>query len=74
MLKFFFQTIGTVLWRGDNIDLEDKWNVYNALVIPDITHDGVGDVILPHGGDPKYPPTVSAQGGIRIGLLKLVLY
>ena len=50
---------GRVLWEGDTSVLKDTWNTYNVLILPDLTGDGVGEVLLPHGGDPSFSPTVT---------------
>ena len=51
--------VGSVLWREDLSVTGDGWNTYNVLVLPDLTNDGIPEVILPNGGDPKYEPEVS---------------
>ena len=29
------------------------------LILPDMNNDGVPEVLVPHGGDPKIPPEVA---------------
>ena len=45
---------GKVLWQVDKTVVQQRWNFYNALILPDLTEDGVPEVVLSHGGDPKY--------------------
>ena len=39
--------------------MEENWNTYNVLVIPDMNKDGVPDLVVAHGGDPSFPPEVN---------------
>ncbi len=57
---------GSVFWRGDSSYLQDFWNTYNVLAVPDLTKDGVSDLILAHGGDARFPPQVSSQRTITL--------
>ncbi|ELT88975.1 hypothetical protein CAPTEDRAFT_188461 [Capitella teleta] len=50
---------GTVLWNGDRNALEDTWNTYAPLLVPDFTQDGIPELVVAHGGDPNFLP----QGG-----------
>jgi len=56
LLMFFCQ--GHVFWRGDQSQMEEIWNIYNVLIIPDMNQDGVLDLVVAHGGDPTFPPEV----------------
>lgn len=47
-----------MLWSEDLSVTGDGWNTYNVLILPDLTGDGVAEVILPNGGDPKFEPQV----------------
>lgn len=38
--------------------MEEIWNIYNVLIIPDMNQDGVLDLVVAHGGDPTFPPEV----------------
>ena len=53
-------TTGKVLWHVDHSVVHQSWNFYNVLVMPDFTGDGVPEVLLPHGGEPKFKASVSA--------------
>ncbi|KAI0219155.1 hypothetical protein LSAT2_029236 [Lamellibrachia satsuma] len=45
---------GKVLWQVDQSVVHQTWNVYNVLVMSDFTQDGVPEVLLSQGGDPKF--------------------
>ncbi|KAI0211987.1 hypothetical protein LSAT2_003139 [Lamellibrachia satsuma] len=45
---------GKVLWQVDQSVVHQSWNFYNVLVMSDFTQDGVPEVLLSHGGDPKF--------------------
>ena len=49
---------GSVLWGEDLEVTGDAWNTYNVVVLPDLTGDGIPEVLLPNGGDPKFDPEV----------------
>ena len=41
------------MWLGDEKFLQPVWNVYQALALPDFDKDGVPEVLVSHGGDPR---------------------
>ncbi|XP_074648568.1 uncharacterized protein LOC141904026 isoform X2 [Tubulanus polymorphus] len=48
---------GSVYWRINPQIVNMQWNVYNPLVLrQDFTEDGVPEIIIPHGGEPRLPP------------------
>ncbi|KAK2166849.1 hypothetical protein LSH36_34g01067 [Paralvinella palmiformis] len=60
---------GHVFWRGDQSQMEEIWNIYNVLIIPDMNQDGVLDLVVAHGGDPTFPPEVTDRKAGRLILL-----
>ena len=50
---------GDVFWIGDETAIEGAWNTFGVTILPDLDGDGIPEVLLPHGGDPKYGPNVS---------------
>jgi hypothetical protein len=53
-----FIVLGTVHWTGDSSYLDETWNTYAPLIVPDFTQDGVPELIVAHGGDPSFLPQV----------------
>ena len=49
---------GAVLWNIDPNVVHPTWNFYNSLVMPDLTQDGVPEVLFSHGGDPRFEASV----------------
>ncbi|KAI0222414.1 hypothetical protein LSAT2_026355 [Lamellibrachia satsuma] len=45
---------GTILWSIDDGVIHRTWNFYNVLIMPDFTQDGVPEILLSHGGDPRF--------------------
>lgn len=45
---------GIVLWSAKGEHLFNQWNIYQALVVPDVNEDNVDDVLVLHGGYPHY--------------------
>lgn len=43
----------------DDRAMKANWNVYQAVALPDWNTDGVPEVLLMNGGDPKKHPDVS---------------
>ena len=56
-IKYFYST-GKTLWLADETFIKPKWNVYQALALPDFDKDGVPEVLVANGGDPNKEPTV----------------
>ncbi|XP_014775706.1 protein FAM234B [Octopus bimaculoides] len=56
---------GFVIWSANSTYLIDHWNIYQALVVPDVDHDNVDDVLILHAGccyyGDKYPPDNSGR-------------
>ena len=49
---------GSQLWSVDEGVVHMTWNFYNVLVMPDFTDDGIPELLLSHGGDPRYKAKV----------------
>ncbi|KAI0209988.1 hypothetical protein LSAT2_005289, partial [Lamellibrachia satsuma] len=49
---------GTILWSIDDGVIHRTWNFYNVLIMPDFTQDGVPEILLSHGGDPRFHANV----------------
>ena len=49
---------GTILWSIDDGVIHRTWNFYNVLIMPDFTQDGVPEILLSHGGDPRFRANV----------------
>ena len=50
---------GELLWEGTSDFLNFGWNIYSPATIPDLDYDGVGEVLISHGGDPTVPAEVN---------------
>ncbi|KAK2179236.1 hypothetical protein NP493_504g03043 [Ridgeia piscesae] len=60
---------GKVLWHVDHSVVHQSWNFYNVLVMPDFTGDGVPEVLLPHGGEPKFKASQHKRHAGRLVLV-----
>lgn len=38
--------------------LHDGWNIYSPATVQDLDYDGVGEIVIAHGGDPVIPAEV----------------
>ncbi|KAK3095661.1 hypothetical protein FSP39_017289 [Pinctada imbricata] len=52
---------GEVFWEGSSDFLNFGWNIYSPSVIPDLDYDGVGEVLISHGGDPTVPAEIHVR-------------
>ncbi|XP_029651276.1 protein FAM234B-like [Octopus sinensis] len=55
---------GLVIWSANSTYLIDHWNIYQALVVPDVDHDNVDDVLILHAGCCYYgrqPPDITGR-------------
>lgn len=52
---------GELLWTGDKLKLHDGWNIYAPATVQDLDYDGVGEIVIAHGGDPIIPAGVSIK-------------
>ena len=50
-----------MLWQVEQKVVHQTWNFYNVLVMSDFTQDGVPEVLLSQGGDPKFDAEVNAK-------------
>ena len=50
--------LGEVLWTTDKTRLHDGWNIYSPATVQDLDYDGVGEIVIAHGGDPVIPAEV----------------
>lgn len=48
---------GSLLWSNPDV-LQQAWNVFAPGVVSDIDGDGVEDLVVINGGDPKYKAQV----------------
>ncbi|XP_061162239.1 protein FAM234B-like [Saccostrea echinata] len=46
---------GKILWTTDKSKIHDGWNIYSPATVQDLDYDGVGEVVIAHGGDPVLP-------------------
>lgn len=46
---------GELLWTTDKMKLHDGWNIYSPATVQDLDYDGVGEIVIAHGGDPVIP-------------------
>ncbi|XP_062612020.1 protein FAM234B-like [Saccostrea cucullata] len=46
---------GKVLWTTDKSKIHDGWNIYSPATVQDLDYDGVGEIVIAHGGDPVIP-------------------
>ena len=53
-----FLWLGEVLWTTDKTRLHDGWNIYSPATVQDLDYDGVGEIVIAHGGDPVIPAEV----------------
>ena len=45
--------LGNLYWSlEENKFVNDSWNIYQAVALPDWDGDGVAEVLLANGGDP----------------------
>lgn len=49
---------GEHLWKAERTYLKRQWNVYQVSALPDLDGDGVPEILVPHGGEPSFPPEV----------------
>ena len=61
---------GDVFWIGDETAIEGAWNTFGVTILPDLDGDGIPEVLLPHGGDPKYGPNVSEKIYFHIKVIR----
>lgn len=50
--------LGELLWTTDKMKLHDGWNIYSPATVQDLNYDGVGEIVIAHGGDPVIPAEV----------------
>lgn len=50
--------LGELLWTTDKMKLHDGWNIYSPATVQDLDYDGVGEIVIAHGGDPVIPAEV----------------
>ena len=60
-----------MLWHVDQSVVHQSWNFYNVLVMSDFTQDGVPEVLLSQGGDPKFDAKVNTKLKIAVQLILL---
>ncbi|KAI0227420.1 hypothetical protein LSAT2_022100 [Lamellibrachia satsuma] len=60
---------GKVLWQVDQSVVHQTWNFYNVLVMSDFTQDGVPEVLLSQGGDPKFDAKQHKRFSGRLALV-----
>ncbi|XP_055955218.1 uncharacterized protein LOC126810645 [Patella vulgata] len=50
-------TNGDILWRSKSEKhYRPTWNIYQVSALPDFTSDGIQELLVTHGGDPKAEP------------------
>ncbi|KAK6187472.1 hypothetical protein SNE40_005492 [Patella caerulea] len=48
---------GKILWTSKSEKhYQATWNIYHVSVLPDFTSDGIPELLVTHGGDPKADP------------------
>ena len=58
-----------MLWTTDKTRLHDGWNIYSPATVQDLDYDGVGEIVIAHGGDPVIPAEVRC---LRVLLMMLL--
>ena len=74
---------GELLWNFTGEDRQSEMNLYTPQYIPDITGDGIPDIINIHGGDPFGEPGMYLSSinlrelcmySIYMSIVKLILF
>ncbi|XP_064608060.1 protein FAM234B-like [Liolophura sinensis] len=47
---------GDHLWKAERTYLMRQWNIYQVSALPDLDGDNVPEILVPHGGEPSFPP------------------
>ena len=61
--------LGEVLWTTDKTRLHNGWNIYSPATVQDLDYDGVGEIVIAHGGDPVIPAEVRMDAVLLVMLL-----
>ncbi|XP_013402918.1 protein FAM234B isoform X1 [Lingula anatina] len=68
-LLAFDPRTGQALWRKNSTVFNNGWNNYNVITVPDVDGDTVPEIVVPHGGEPKFKPSEHVRFAGRLIML-----